>query len=125
MKVAVWSPLPPAASGIADYVAESLPALARHFDVTAVVEDPEAVDPALRAEAFVVTSPGLATAAKRLDVAARVVARLRADHPETMLVVAGEADPRLPLAAWAAEAGLGDGLRVTGRLALADFERLR
>ena len=280
MKVAVWSPLPPAASGIADYVAESLPALARHFDVTAVVEDPEAVDPALRAaafvraaaeapaadldvyhvgnspahafvyrrarthpgvvvlhdwslhhlvlcetvergdvsaylremrraygergtfvgrqvaralggemlpalfplndrmlegslgvvalsaqtaarvtrrlpgrpclhlphhlslpidpppsreesrralglpaEAFVVTSPGLATAAKRLDVAARVVARLRADHPKTMLVVAGAADPRLPLAAWAAEAGLGDGLRVTGRLALADFER--
>jgi glycosyltransferase involved in cell wall biosynthesis len=29
----------------------------------------------------------------------------------------------LPLAAWAQESGLGDGLRVTGRLSLVDFER--
>jgi glycosyltransferase involved in cell wall biosynthesis len=280
LKLAVWSPLPPASSGIADYVAETLPALARDFDVAAVVEDPAAVDAALRAllpvraaaeppaadldlyhlgnspahafvyrrararpgvvvlhdwtlhhlvlretvergdvsaylremrraygqtgtfvgrqvaralggdvlpalfplnervlegslgvvalsaqtagrvarrlpgrprlhlphhlslpidpppsrqesrralglpaDAFVVTAPGLATAAKRLDVAVRVVARIRAEHPGALLVVAGEADPRLPLAAWAARDGLGDGLRVTGRLALSDFER--
>ena len=280
LKLAVWSPLPPASSGIADYVAETLPALARDFDVAAVVEDPAAVDAALRAsvpvraaseppaadldlyhlgnspahafvyrralarpgvvvlhdwtlhhlvlretvergdvsaylremrraygqtgtfvgrqvaralggdvlpalfplnervlegslgvvalsaqtaarvaqrlpgrprlhlphhlslpidpppsreesrrdlglpaDAFVVTAPGLATAAKRLDVAVRVLARIRAEHPGALLVVAGEADPRLPLAAWAAQDGLGDGLRVTGRLALSDFER--
>jgi glycosyltransferase involved in cell wall biosynthesis len=280
VRVSVWSPLPPSASGVADYVAESLPALGRLFEVTAVVDDPEAVDPGLRArvhvhpsaeppdadldlyhlgnspahafvyraararpgvvvlhdwslhhlvlretvergdvpaylremrraygetgtfvarqvaralggellpalfplndrvlegslgvvalsaqtasrvarrlpgrprlylphhlslpidppptqaesraalslpaEAFVVTAPGLATAAKRLDVAVRVMARIRADHPEAMLVVAGGADPRLPLAAWAAQAGLGDGLRVTGRLDLPAFER--
>jgi glycosyltransferase involved in cell wall biosynthesis len=38
---AVYSPLPPSKSGIADYVAEQLPALARRFDVHLVVEDPE------------------------------------------------------------------------------------
>ena len=40
LKLAVWSPLPPSPSGIADYVAEQLPALARHFEVQAVVADP-------------------------------------------------------------------------------------
>ena len=264
-KLAVWSPLPPSPSGIADYVAESLPALARHFEVATVSEEPRTGPPAAdlhlyplghspshgfvyraararpgvvvlhdwslhhlvlhetvergdvpaylremrraygetgafvgrqvaralggdllpalfplndrvlegslgvvtlsaqtaarvarrlpgrpqlhlphhlslpvepppgRAEsraqlglpkgAYVVTAPGLATANKRLDVAVRVMARIRADHPEAMLVVAGPGDPRLPLEAWAREAGLGDGLRVTGRLELADFER--
>ena len=39
MRLAVWSPLPPSRSGIADYVAESLPVLARHFDVVAVTDD--------------------------------------------------------------------------------------
>jgi glycosyltransferase involved in cell wall biosynthesis len=73
--------------------------------------------------AFIVTAPGLATGNKRLDVAVRVVARLRADHPEAMLVVAGAVDPRLPLAQWASAAGLGEGLHVTGRLSLEDFER--
>jgi glycosyltransferase involved in cell wall biosynthesis len=259
----VWSPLPPSTSGIADYVAESLPALARHFDVVTVTDDtdaPEAdlhlyhlgnspahafvyraararpgvvvlhdwslhhlvlretvergdvsaylremhraygetgnfvarqvaralggdllpalfplndrmlegslgvvalsaqtaarvarrlpgrprlhlphhlalpIDPppsraesraalGIPEEAFVITAPGLATANKRLEVAVRVAARLHADRAETMLVVAGAADPRLPLSRWAAESGLGDALRVTGRLDLADFER--
>ena len=45
MKVAVWSPLPPVPSGIADYTAELLPVLGRHHEVVAVVEDPAAVDP--------------------------------------------------------------------------------
>ena len=47
MRLAIWSPLPPSSSGIADYVAEALPALARHAEITVVVEDPAAVDPAL------------------------------------------------------------------------------
>jgi glycosyltransferase involved in cell wall biosynthesis len=45
MKLAIWSPLPPSPSGIADYVAEQLPELARRFDVQAVVEEPGTVDP--------------------------------------------------------------------------------
>src|SRR5262249_55441453 len=77
----------------------------------------------LPGDAFVVTAPGLATANKRLEVAVRVMARLRAEHPEAILVVAGATDPRLPLEAWAAASGLGPGLQVTGRLDLADFER--
>ena len=46
LRVAVWSPLPPIPSGIADHTAELLPALARHHEVVAVVEDPDAVDSA-------------------------------------------------------------------------------
>jgi glycosyltransferase involved in cell wall biosynthesis len=74
-------------------------------------------------DALVVTAPGLATAAKRLDLAVRTVARLAADHPRLYLVVAGGADPSLPLAAWAEESGLGDRFVLTGRLSLEDFER--
>ncbi len=40
MRVDVWSALPPAATGIADYVAESLPELAKHVGVVCRVEDP-------------------------------------------------------------------------------------
>lgn len=47
IKLAVWSPLPPSASGIADYAAEQIEALARRAEVTVVVEDPRAVDAAL------------------------------------------------------------------------------
>ncbi len=46
MRIAVWSPLPPAPSEVADHTSELLPALAEHHDVVAVVEDPSAVDPA-------------------------------------------------------------------------------
>jgi glycosyltransferase involved in cell wall biosynthesis len=73
--------------------------------------------------ALLVTAPGLATAAKRLHVALRVVARLRPALPGLRLVVAGGVDPDLPLASWAADAGLGDALRITGRLSLDDFVR--
>jgi glycosyltransferase involved in cell wall biosynthesis len=48
MKLAVWSPLPPSCSGIADYVAETLPLLAARARLTLVVEDPATVDPELR-----------------------------------------------------------------------------
>jgi glycosyltransferase involved in cell wall biosynthesis len=44
----VWSPLPPAASGIADYVEEQLETLAGAFDLRLCVEEPEQVDAALR-----------------------------------------------------------------------------
>jgi glycosyltransferase involved in cell wall biosynthesis len=77
----------------------------------------------LAADAWVVTAPGLATRSKRLDVAIRAVARVRRDHPKTRLVVAGPRDEALPLEDWAADAGLGDGLLVTGRLAMAELER--
>jgi glycosyltransferase involved in cell wall biosynthesis len=279
VKLAVWSPLPPARSGVADYVAEQLPALARHFAVQAVVEDPAAVDrgripglevvtpeetradldlyhlgnspahaylyraactrpgvaflhewslhhlvlhetvergdvasylremrrahgetgtfvgrqvarglggdlfaamlplnervleaslavvaltretcdrarprmpgrPALalplhfaspltpapsRDEARrslglphdlrLVTAPGLGTTAKRLDLAVRAVARLRERDLRVRLVVAGELDPAAGVREAAADAGLGEGLLVTGRLSLEDFTR--
>lgn len=49
MRLAVWGPLPPSLSGIADYTAEQLPELARHCAVEAIVEDPGGVDPAVAA----------------------------------------------------------------------------
>ena len=58
MKLAVWSPLPPSPSGVADYAAEQLPGLARRFEVTAVVEDPSAVDPARFAGIRVASASG-------------------------------------------------------------------
>ncbi len=42
-RLAVWSPLPPARSGIADYVLETLPGLTERFEVEAVVDRPELV----------------------------------------------------------------------------------
>ena len=57
MRVAIWSPLPPAPSVVADHTAELLPALAEHHDVVAVVEDPGAVDQAV--------VPGIAVVAAR------------------------------------------------------------
>jgi glycosyltransferase involved in cell wall biosynthesis len=74
-------------------------------------------------DALLVTAPGLATATKRLDVAIRVLRTLREEFPSLTLVVAGEVDPRLPLAAWLKEAGLEDRAVVTGRLELPDFVR--
>jgi glycosyltransferase involved in cell wall biosynthesis len=74
-------------------------------------------------DALLLTAPGLATGAKRLDVAIRAVAAARRSHPKLRLVVAGEVAPGLPLDAWARAAGLGDALLVTGRLGLADFTR--
>jgi glycosyltransferase involved in cell wall biosynthesis len=44
LKVAVWSPLPPASSEVADHTTDLLPALAEHHEVVAVVDDPAAVD---------------------------------------------------------------------------------
>jgi len=77
----------------------------------------------LPADALLLTAPGLATRAKRVEVLVRAVARLRSRFPALELVIAGGADPQLPLARWAEEAGLGAALRVTGRLSLEDFAR--
>jgi glycosyltransferase involved in cell wall biosynthesis len=74
-------------------------------------------------DALLVTAPGLATAAKGLDLAVRTAARLRARHPRLQLVVAGGADPALCLAEQVRAAGLGDAFLLTGRLSLEDFER--
>lgn len=71
----------------------------------------------------ILTAPGLATAAKGLQAAVQAAARLRARHPGLRLVIAGGVEPGLPLAEWAGEAGLGDGLLVADRLPLADFVR--
>ncbi|HVR99531.1 MAG TPA: glycosyltransferase family 4 protein, partial [Thermoanaerobaculia bacterium] len=49
MRIAYFSPLPPSRSGIADYSAELLPALAEHLEVEAFIEDGLKVDPALAA----------------------------------------------------------------------------
>jgi glycosyltransferase involved in cell wall biosynthesis len=77
----------------------------------------------LPADALLVTAPGLATATKGLRPAMRALGRLRRDFPALHLVVAGERDPRLPLAEWAAEAGLGAAWTLTGRVELSDFVR--
>ena len=49
MRLAYFSPLPPARSGIADYSAELLPYLAEHLEVDLFVEDGFKVDPELAA----------------------------------------------------------------------------
>jgi glycosyltransferase involved in cell wall biosynthesis len=59
MRLNLWSPLPPSPSGIADYVAETLPLLAERVELTAVVEDPAAVDPSLAAR-FPLLAPAAA-----------------------------------------------------------------
>jgi glycosyltransferase involved in cell wall biosynthesis len=74
-------------------------------------------------DALVVTAPGLATAAKRLDVALRVLSRVRPRFERLRFVVAGGVDPRLPLSSWIETAGLAAATQVTGRLDLPDFVR--
>jgi glycosyltransferase involved in cell wall biosynthesis len=74
-------------------------------------------------DALVVVVPGLATAAKRIDVLLRVASRLRARVPRLLLVVAGGVDARLPLGQWITAAGLEGAVRVTGRVELGDFVR--
>lgn len=73
-------------------------------------------------DALLVTAPGLASAAKRLDVSLAAVAELRGRWPNLHLVLAGGVDPSFDLA------GLGRGvpsetLIVSGRLGLDDFLR--
>ena len=74
-------------------------------------------------DALLVTAPGLATAAKRLDVAVRALAAVLRTYPSVRFVVAGDVATDLPLQAWARDAGLADALLVTGRLDKGDFVR--
>ena len=74
-------------------------------------------------DALVVTAPGLVNPLKRIDVALRVVGRVRRRRPGVLFVVAGDNPPALPLDAWARAAGLEEGLVVTGRLSLPDLAR--
>jgi glycosyltransferase involved in cell wall biosynthesis len=67
-----------------------------------------------------VVAPGLATAHKRLDVAARAVQSLRRSRPSLELVVAGGVDEAFARTGFPAE---GAGVRVTGRLDLPGFIR--
>lgn len=48
-RVEIWSPLPPLASGVADYVEEQLDTLEVACDLTLCAENPDQVDPGLRA----------------------------------------------------------------------------
>ncbi|MCA9934198.1 MAG: glycosyltransferase [Ardenticatenaceae bacterium] len=50
LRIAYFSPLPPARSGISDYSRELLPHLARHAQITLFADDPAQVDPALHAQ---------------------------------------------------------------------------
>jgi len=52
--VEVWSPLPPQASGIADFAEEQLLVLAREFSLTLVAEDPDRVSADVRGRCRVV-----------------------------------------------------------------------
>lgn len=49
IRLAYVSPLPPERSGIADYSADLLPELARHYDIDVVVNQPNVSDPWIRA----------------------------------------------------------------------------
>jgi glycosyltransferase involved in cell wall biosynthesis len=77
---------------------------------------------ALPASAFVVASFGFFTAAKRPEVLLRAFARLRREHPEAMLVLAGEISPHYDFAR-ALTPERRPGVIVTGRLELPDFLR--
>jgi glycosyltransferase involved in cell wall biosynthesis len=102
------------------------PTLHLPHHVSLPLDPPPSRDEARRAlglplDAPIVTAPGLATAAKRLEVLFQVAARLRTAHPSLRLVVAGDHERGLPIAEWARSAGLGESLVLTGRLGLPDF----
>ncbi len=61
------SPLPPESSGIADFSAELLPALAEHYDITLVTDGPPVSAPALRDRFPRVTVAEFAAAPERWD----------------------------------------------------------
>lgn len=54
----VWSPLPPLASGVADYVEEQIEVLGREFALTLVVEDPDVISGAIKKRFRVVPVEG-------------------------------------------------------------------
>ncbi|WP_426192757.1 glycosyltransferase [Massilia sp. DWR3-1-1] len=59
LRLAFVSPLPPARSGIADYSAELLPELARHYNIDVIVDQPGVATPWIRANCGVRNSDWL------------------------------------------------------------------
>ena len=85
-RLAFVSPLPPQPTGIADYSAELVPALARHYDITLVSEEPVGGDPLL-ASAFPRLDPsGFAAAASAAFTVVRNVAYVLLGVPEVWLL---------------------------------------
>ncbi|TPJ55412.1 glycosyltransferase [Mesorhizobium sp. B2-1-5] len=64
-RLAYLSPLPPSRSGIADYSAELLPELARHYEIDVIVDQPHVDDPWVNANSRVYTSAWFAENAHR------------------------------------------------------------
>lgn len=72
--------------------------------------------------AFVVASFGFVTPAKRLPVTLEAFRRLRREVPEAVYWIVGEVSPHYDFAS-VLERGLGEGVRLSGRIELAAFER--
>ncbi|MBC7430667.1 MAG: glycosyltransferase [Rubritepida sp.] len=66
-RLAFVSPLPPDASGIADYSAELLPALAAHYDITLFSPSPETVDADLTSAFAVAAEATLPSRSREFD----------------------------------------------------------
>jgi glycosyltransferase involved in cell wall biosynthesis len=66
-KLAYVSPLPPERSGIADYSAELLPELARHYDIDVIVAQEKITDPWINAHCTVRSAQWLIEHADRYD----------------------------------------------------------
>ena len=75
----------------------------------------------LPAAAPILLSLGHATPAKRIDLVLEAVARLAAEIPDLLYVIAGAPDPALDLAGLLDRLGLRGRVRVTGWLSDADF----
>ena len=67
MRILYFSPLPPVASGIADYSAELLPYLSRHFDITLCVAENSTVSPVLSECCEIMNAPFKPTDADAFD----------------------------------------------------------
>jgi glycosyltransferase involved in cell wall biosynthesis len=66
-RLAVVTPLPPQPSGIADYAAELLPELARHYDITLVADPPETSAEHLAANLPLIPSAAFLAQPNRFD----------------------------------------------------------
>ncbi len=66
-RLAFVSPLPPQKTGIADYSAELLPELSRHYDITVIVEQPEVTNAWVHANAPIHNAAWLRAHANEFD----------------------------------------------------------
>jgi glycosyltransferase involved in cell wall biosynthesis len=66
-RLAFVSPLPPEKTGIADFAAELLPELARHYDITVVVQQAQVVSPWIQANTPIKDAAWLRTHAQHFD----------------------------------------------------------